>query len=236
MYQIAICDDEDIFLKHLCTLAASVLRELACKFEVSRYSDGRALLQALERQPDRFQLLLLDILMEPLDGVTLAKRLRQLGCSAGIVFVTSTAAFSLEGYSVYPAQYLVKPVTRQQLLEAISRDYRERYLPKHVMLPIKGGNAVLPLNDILYLETINRLTLVHTSRECLESSDALKKLLLLLPQSLFVRCHKSYVVNLQKVARMNRSGVFVEDAGEIPVGRAYYDTAARALVEYLGQA
>lgn len=235
MYQIAICDDEVIFLEHLNRQVRSVLEELGCTFEVHIFKDCRDLLQELEQQPDRYHLVLLDIIMGHLNGVALAKRMRKLGSTAGIIFVTSTATYSLEGYSVYPAQYLVKPVTKQQLFEAIARDYRERYLPRHIMLPVKGGGMVLPLDQIFFLETINRMTLIHCAQDCLESCEALKKLLPLFPQPLFVRCHKSFVVNLQKVTRITRGGIDLVGARQIPVGRAYYDTATRALVDYLEQ-
>lgn len=235
MYRVAICDDEEIFLEHMVETVQKVLDELEAVYELTAFSDGQELLQAVERDHSRFHLLIMDILMEPVNGFALAKQMRGSGCEAGILFVTSTDGYTLEGYSLYPVQYLMKPVTKQQLFEAVSRDYRERFMTQYLLIPASHGNTVLRLNRIDYLETLNRRTFVHTAGEAVETPETMRSLLERLPETAFVRCHKSFAVNLRRIFRITRTAILLENGKEIPVGRAFYDGTLRALVDCLEQ-
>lgn len=235
MYRVAICDDEAIFLEHMVETVQRVLDELEAVYELTAFSDGQELFRAVQRDHGRFHLLIMDILMEPVNGFALAKQMRGLGCEAGLLFVTSTDGYTLEGYSLYPVQYLVKPVTKQQLFEAVSRDYQERFMAQNLLIPAAHGNTVLRLNRIDYLETLNRRTFVHTEGDAVETIEPMRSLLERLPETSFVRCHKSFAVNLRKVAHITRTAILLENGKKIPVGRAFYDAALRALVDCLEQ-
>lgn len=230
MYRIAVCDDEKIFLDHIHQLLEQVLRELEAVFEISIFSDGGALLRQVEADRDCYHLILLDIYMDQVNGYELAKRIRAAGCRAGILFVTSTDSYLRDGYSLYPVQYLLKPVTKQQLFEAVARDYRERFLDRNILVPVLYGEAVVSLERLLYVEALNRKIFYHLPDGVTESCDTLQRVLERLPASQFVRCHKSYIINLKKISRMSRTAVYLEDGTQIPAGRAYYDRTMQALL------
>lgn len=230
MYRIAVCDDEKIFLDYIKKLLQQVLQELGADSEICSFSDGGALLRQVEADRDCYHLILLDIFMGQVNGYELAKRIRTAGCRAGIVFVTSTDSYLRDGYSLYPVQYLLKPVTKQQLFEAVARDYRERSLDRNILVPVLYGEAVVSLEKLLYVEALNRKIYYHLPEGVTESCDTLQHVLKRLPVSQFVRCHKSYIVNLKKISRLSRTVVFLQDGMQVPAGRAYYDETMRALL------
>lgn len=233
MYRVAICDDEPLFLRSNRAAVASVLGEAGIAHEISEFSAAAGLESAILDRPDRFDVLLLDILMEEENGVELARGLRGAGFLGGIVFVTSTKAFSLEGYSVYPVQYLLKPLRRDALSEALLRDYaRLRELPM-LSVPVKGGHVTVPIANILYVESLLRTIIFHAKDQDIESGMTLRDALEALPKAAFVQCHRSYLVPLAQLRGMTRAQIQLKSGHILPVGRVFYECALSAFIEYM---
>jgi CheY-like chemotaxis protein len=119
LYRIAICDDEPLFAESLHSQVDDVLFRYEIQYCVTVFSDPRELLSELLRNPDAFHLVLLDIMMENMNGIDLARALRESKSRAGIIFITANSSFALEGYAVRPIQYLLKPADPVKLREAI---------------------------------------------------------------------------------------------------------------------
>lgn len=122
MYRVAICDDESIFLESLKLTVSEILIDLGVDHLIASYSNINLLQQKLDDAPDSFDILLLNILLGDDDGVAFAKRLRAMGSDVSILFITSTRDYSLDGYSVYPIHYLLKPPPKELLAEVFRRD------------------------------------------------------------------------------------------------------------------
>ncbi len=233
MYRIAICDDEQIFVRAHCEAVASVLSEAGVKHNIETFAGSEAIKLALAGQPDRFDVLLLDILLGAENGVDLARQLRAMQYRGGIVFVTSTRAYSLEGYSVYPIQYLLKPLDRDALREALLRDYERIGALPTLPVPVKGEHLMVSISDILYVESLLRFLIFHTKERAIESSRPLKDALEALRERGFAQCHKSYLVPVAQIRTMTRTKIQLKCGPVLPVGRVYYEDALSAFIEYM---
>lgn len=232
LYRVAICDDEKIFLYKMQNLVQEILRELGIEYQIETFSNLKALMQTLDADPSRFQILLLDILMDQ-NGVQFAKELRRKGNHAvSIVFVTSAEEYSLEGYSVFPMHYLTKPVPKKQLAEVLIKDYQQNFQAKKIVLPMGGGCQILLVDDILYIEVLNRTIIFHlTEREVL-IPGTLKRLETRFPKGVFLRCHKSFAVNINKIQGLSANGFRLSSDITVPIGRAYRQESLQKVIAH----
>lgn len=233
MYRLAICDDESIFLDDHQAMAASVLREAGIAFEMETFCRTEKLAGRLHAEPNCFDTLMLDILLGRENGVELARTLRGTGYRGGILFVTSSRDFSLAGYSVYPMNYLLKPLARDALREALLRDYQQRFQPPALSVPVRGGYAAIPLQDILYIESALHSMIIHTTDGDLVTSMSLKELRGMLPRNAFLQCHKSFLVQMGKIHSFTRSEITLVSGERVPVGRVYHQEALTAFIDYM---
>lgn len=224
MFKIAVCDDEPVFLRAHEKMVHQILRLEEIPHAIERYTNVRT----LESDIRQFDLVLMDILLNKEDGFLFIEKLRRTGIQTAVIFCTSTQKYSLQGYSVYPVHYLVKPIEARDMRQAVMRAYTQVKGGKTVWLFHKSGVSLLALADVLYLEYLDRVTLVHTRDQAFAVPLALHKVWQdYFPDPEFVQCHKSFIVSLQSMKNIRRQGILLQNEEEIPVGRKYYDAVYR---------
>ena len=229
MIYVAVCDDEVRAAEMLRDSVAAWGQESgrACKIDV--FPSAEALWFAYEG--GSYDILLLDVEMGGISGLELARRLRASGSRAEIVFITSHYEFSGEGYEVDALHYLVKPVTREKLFQVLEKAAgRLAAEPPSVIISFAGGTVKLYERDILYVESFRHDIVIHTH----DGEYRLKENISSFAERLsaaFYRVHRSYLVSLSAVVRIERSGVTLKDGTEIPLARGKYDDVNRAFIE-----
>ena len=161
MIRIAICEDEPVLLNHLADMVNIILNRHSVSYTVERFANGGAL---LVREP--FDLLLLDIAMEPLSGLELAKKLRMRGDESKLIFITAHRQYAIDAYDVQASHYLVKPVDAEKLKTVLLKLCSSLQKERKPAIAIRQGTAVrrIPFEQVYYLEVINRKIHLHTRR------------------------------------------------------------------------
>lgn len=160
--------------------------------------------------------------MQGQSGMELAHELRRRRDRVSIVFVTGCEEYLEEGYGVQPVHFLLKPVTRERLSEALRADRELNHSPKTVTLQRGGRLLRLALSDIYYVETgVKHNVKIVTPAHAHLFPASLSYMEQALPAEQFVRCHKSYLVNLEHVTEVGRTAVRLDSGEEVPVGRKY---------------
>lgn len=231
MYRIAICDDEPLFAENLCRQVNDLLFRHEIDYSVTIFSDPGSLLSLLRREPDAFQLVLLDIMMGDVNGIDFARALRESKSRIGIIFITASPSFALEGYSVRPVQYLLKPVDPEKLKEAILFDYEQNFTRKRLLVTSGQKTFSLAFSDISFIEVYGHTLKIHTEKDTVECPGALKELESTLPDC-FLRCHKSYIVNLERVSDIKRYEFTLDTGSRVPIGKEKYFSVQNAFVSY----
>lgn len=160
-------------------------------------------------------LLFLDIEMPGLSGIALAQ---QLKTTVPIVFTTAFPEYAIKGYELNVLDYLLKPVTLQRFLKTANK---ARALHERAeVLVIKGENGMerIPLEEIRYIEARLNYVVVHLEKRKIMTYGSIKSMAERLPKPDFMRVHKSYIVALQKVEKMEGSALTIGDE-KIPVSR-----------------
>ena len=229
---IAICDDEPIDRQQAADLTREIMTAEGLACDLSSYENATALLTAIQGGA-QFHILLLDVMMEGLDGMELAAALRKMGNNTAIIFISSNRELALRGYEVSAARYLAKPLREEQLREALLYCYKTFCEKKEILLPTIRGQRRIPLSDILYVEVMERVTKLALTDRLEEVSMKFFDLSALLPERQFQPCHRSYLVNLEHIAYI-RSRDFELTTGEVlPVSRYRMEDLQKQFVAYL---
>lgn len=210
---IAVCDDNSIDREIIVTMLRDYAVQKSIHIDITEYSSGLGMIYDIE---DRccFDVIFLDIYMDKILGIDVAHTLRnEINYDGAIVFFTATAEFAVDSYDVEAAGYLVKPIGYEKIfavMDKIISSYKaETYSVKRYSSVIH-----IPIDEILYVNSSNNTCIVHrkdgSSHTVYKRLDEIQKEL---PGSNFLRCHQSYLINMDYIRRADRDFEIV--TGEI---------------------
>lgn len=217
MLKIALCDDEKEQRYTIKKYIYNTINKYTDRYEILEYSSGENL---LENYPLDIDIILLDIQMNSLNGMETARKIRQFDNNVEIIFITGLWEYVQEGYEVRAYRYLIKPVECDNFERQFGACVLDilKYKKSNIIVEYKGESNKISINDILYVETDGRNTIIHTDKESYKSNLGINKIEKELGESIFFRSHNSFLINLQHVIRINQNSVSI-GVIEIPVSR-----------------
>lgn len=214
-FRCIVADDEP--------LAVELLRSYVQRDErlqlVGAFTDARAAMATL--QQGGVDLAILDIQMPELSGIEIARAADEMGVR--VMFVTAYREYALDGFRVHAADYLLKPVSRNEFAEAIDRICSRQSAPvQYLTVRSDYRQLRLPFNEILYVEGLKDYVKIYvTGRERpVITQMSLKAVEQALPADEFVRIHRSFVVAKARVTAYDRTSVTVAGTA-LPIGDTY---------------
>lgn len=229
-YRAAIVDDsaqDGAFVREILTCWADQ-RGLA--LEAAVFSSAEQFLFQYAQDKD-WDLLLLDIEMGAMDGVTMAKRVREHNEAVQIVFITGYSDYIMEGYEVAALHYLMKPVNRQKLLTVLDRALEKRRQEERCLnLEAYGELVRLPFYEIRYLDVHQNYVTIHAKADYTVKhtlADFEKEL-----DSRFCRVGRSMIVNLKYIQRVTKTELRLSDGTVLPLPRGAYEPLNRAIIQH----
>jgi DNA-binding LytR/AlgR family response regulator len=234
VYRIAICDDEEDFVRLLTKQVSEILNARGIDFDIAAFPSAEALLSHINEESSPFDLFLLDIFMLEINGVDAAKTIRLTNDSAAIIFTTSSERYVFSGYEVQALQYLLKPINRQALSAALTADLKRRYENRYFVFKTGGGTQKVPYDEIEYLESTLKSVKLVTKQGVYEIYDKISNLESVLPKLSFCRCHRGFIVNFRQAAKMTVQSITTVQGTLIPIGKTYSGSTSRAFLNYIG--
>lgn len=229
--KIAIVDDSARDRAHIAELTVDILRRSDIRHSVSGYADGRGLLDAIGGGA-AYDLLLLDVLMDDMDGMALAKALREQGDRTQIIFISVSEEMCRRGYLVEAARYLMKPVQREELREALLHCC-DMLTKKEILLPTDKGQYRTSLADIQYAEAFERGTRFVLTDGSVDTKLKFSEVETLLRRPMFAVCHRAYVVNLALAKYITQYEFRMQSGAVVPISRHRYSEVSRQFVNYV---
>ena len=210
-YKIAICDDSQADVEYIAKLVKEWAKDKIVV--IKTYPSAEAFMFNYAEEKD-FDILLLDIEMGRMDGVTMAKAIRQDNESVQIVFITGYSEYIADGYAdgydVAALHYLIKPVKKEQLWSVLDRaSERLKKNEKELLLKTADETVVMPVREIRYLDVQQNYVTVHGKVDV-----TVKRTLGEFEKELderFFRLGRSYIVNLTCVRRISKTEVILTD-------------------------
>ena len=227
-YKIAICDDSDADRQYVLNMVNAWAAQTSHVVHTDTFSSAENFLFHYSEESD-YDILLLDIEMEAMDGVTMAKQLRKSNDTVQIVFITGYSDYISEGYEVAALHYLMKPVKEEKLCSVLDRAAEKLARNEKVLNLESGGEMVrVPVYQIRYADVFGNYVTIHAS-----SDVTVKMTLGELEKQLderFYRAGRSCVVNLTQISRVTRTEIKLSDGTAIPLPRGAYDGINRAII------
>ena len=167
-FQIAVCDDEARDRERIVQMTEDLLQSERIPYSIISFASGRELLSAIQGG-DRFHLLLLDVMMEEMDGMELAAAIREQQNRTSIVFISTNREMALRGYEVSAARYLAKPVEEEKLQEALIYCHNVWLEKREILLSSTKGQCRIRFSEIQYVEAFERGTRIVLVIEAIET-------------------------------------------------------------------
>lgn len=230
-YKIAIVDDEAEQIKKVREIVKTWAGGNGYMIEIREFSSAEQMLFAYVGEKD-FDILLLDIEMRALSGIDLARQIRADNEAVQIIFITGYPDFISEGYDLAALHYLMKPIVSTKLCEVLDRAIKNLHKTEHtVILNADGESIRLAVEQIRYIEAFAHYVDIHTAVETTEIRSSITELELMFGEE-FVRCHRSYLVNLRYIARITKSEVILDDGTAVPLSRRLYGAVHQRFIAY----
>ncbi len=237
MLSVCICDDDAGDAARIQALARRFAGEHPeFPMKLQSFSSTFDLLERMEVEGG-FDVYLLDILMPRIKGLEVAKRIRDRGETAEIVFLTSSPEYALDAFGVAACGYLLKPVEKEQFDKAMLAAARRVTRPEEAVIVLKtreGLRKVL-LRELAAVESFNHdRVCCLTDGSKLVTADTLGALKeRLADDGRFFSPHRAYIINLEHVTALNATDVVLSTGQRIPVARASMAALKRAYMEFL---
>ncbi|MEC9484857.1 MAG: LytTR family DNA-binding domain-containing protein [Candidatus Izemoplasma sp.] len=202
-------------------------------FIISVFSDGDEIVDQYEAE---FDIILMDIEMKRMNGMTAAEKIREIDPSVVLIFITNMTKFAVKGYAVNALSYLLKPVEyfafRREIEKSVQqiKSRKEYYL----VLPTIEGIAKVSASNIGYMESIKHQVIIHTIDEKeYVLNTTLKEMQTKLKEYNYYRINSCYIVNLDKVDGVKKDYAQVM-GNELKISRPRKKGFKTALTKYLG--
>ena len=233
MIRVALVEDDEHYRSELLAYLKQYENQSSQHFRVSIFTDGDEIVETYQADYD---LILMDIAMRFMDGMTAAQKIRELDSEVVIIFITNTPQYVMQGYAVDALDYVLKPVNyfafSQRIDRAIARMENRRI--RYISVPVKGGIQKLKVSDLLYVEVRDHDLLYHTRKESIQTRGTLAEAEETLGTICFFRCNKCYLVNLENVDGIQNNDLIM-NGEKIQVSRARKKALLDALNDYLNE-
>ena len=233
MIHIAIVEDETPERKKLKEYIDRFSKEEQIPIRVSTFEDGLGITSSYKADYD---IILLDIQMEIIDGLEAAKIIRSKDEEVFLIFITNMVQYALKGYSVNAHNFILKPVSYFAFSEELRKVFRKLEQRKDKSIPLKVADGIIRLNlkNFYFAEMVNRKVILHTRDDEHIFSGTLLKLESLLNDTRFFRCHSGFLVNIQNIKEIQANSVILEfEDREIPISRHKKKELKAILISYL---
>lgn len=232
MMKFALCDDEQFWIEKI--IAYFEMCEYI-NVSLCSYNSGQRLLEDCQNEDIQFDAIFLDMEMPGMNGLEIAKALRDMGNRAIIVFVTAYDQYAVEGYEYEAFGYLLKPKLEEKLPHLVNMLLRKLNNQRSsFFVKTNHGEVSIEYHKILYCEKVGHYVVVYTESDVFKTRMSMSDFEKLLRSEQFVRCHKGFLVNFSKVRNLLEKKIVMQNLGlEVPIGRGFKADLRKAWTQYL---
>lgn len=229
----AICDDERENTEKLENAVRAFFKEKDISVGISCFTKGSELISSINSGTE-YDAIFMDINLVTEDGISIIAKLRDTGVTVPVIFVTSYENRAIDGYDVDAFAFVVKKNMGEKLPKVLQKLYSHLYEKRTVTVSTKDGIQLVNVDDILYIESENRSTLVHTFGGSITDTRSVTHFAGLLSTDDFVEVHKSVYVSIPRIKRINADTVELEEGTILPLSRRNRKPVMYAVMKKVG--
>lgn len=233
MYNIGICDDEKDTCEQLADMIYEYDRRNRTGVEVLIWTTGEALYSDLKKNQS-IDLLFLDIELVSTDGIQIGRAIRHEleNQDIHIVYISSRTSYALELFKIHPLDFLIKPISAQDLYDTLDEALR-LYNRNNTVFAYKadGYNCKLPYKDIIYFYSDNKKINMVTVNSTIQFTGKIKDLVGILPGN-FIQIHQSYVINMDYINECSYELVGMNGGVRLNISQPYRKQVRKQIMDY----
>lgn len=230
--KIAICDDLNYDKHCLVDSLNSYCETNFINVVINEYASGESLLGNFTN--NMFDIIFLDIFMNGLNGIDTAKKIRKIDNDCLLVFVTSSREHALDGFAVNALHYLVKPVSAEKIAEVFIRC-------KNILNAVQQYIAVISdrlvvkilVKSIHHIEVYDKACFIHTDSKVIKTYLSLEEVSKQLVGKNFLRCHRSYIVNMRSIVNVDESDFILQSGKRVPIRQSEKKSIKQIYMNFL---
>lgn len=233
MLRIAVVEDDKTYAAQLKEYLQQYESERKQRIAVTMYSDGEDIVTGYSAD---FDIILMDVEMMFMDGMTAAEKIREKDTEVVIIFITNMPQYAIQGYKVDALDYVLKPLSyfafSQRIDRALTRIKKKE--TRYVAIQLKGGRQKIDISHLCYVEVRDHDLIYHTADGEFVTKGSMKDAEDALEGEKFFRCNRCYLVNLNFVEGFQGSDVTV-NGDVIQVSRSRKKAFLDALNDYMNE-
>lgn len=233
--KIAICEDQKVQIELINNYINSWAKEKNIDIAIDNFKSAEEFLFKWSDY-NKYDIIFLDVNLGKMSGVELSNIIREKNKEMDIVFVTGIFKYALHGYRVRALQYLMKPVKEEDLYYCLNNTLdRIRSEEEVFSLVLETGKKTIKLdyNEIYYFIMFSPYIDIHTSSEKITIRKNISEIEKILPNEYFIRCHRSYIINVKHIKSINKNNVLLENGVNIPISRGKYKEVNDTFINYI---
>lgn len=225
--RIAICEDEEVMAKKIWNMFVD-----HPEIDAVCFLNPLDLLKSYENG-SHYDVLFCDAAMEPIDGISLCRKIREYDTDLYIVFVTNYIEFAPTGYEIGLFRYLLKPVSKESVEKVLSEIKTNLQHSSRILFKTAECCFFLKWQDILYLQVSDKETCIYYEQDVIRVTKSLGELEKQLQPYPFFRIHRKYLVNLERVQEFDQYHLTLDNGKTLPISRRKSFTFKKQLYQFL---
>lgn len=228
--KITILENHSLELNHLKTQIETWSIKSNVEVELLTFLSGEQYFNSSIHSPESTNVFFLDIQLNTLTGLDVARQLRRDGYKGYIIFITAFREYVFHGYEVHALNYLLKPIQQKSLslcLDEIAKNLTNKsYLYRN-----KHETICIPYHDILCFSSSLHYVDILTVSNDYHQFSTLKNVMTLLPPE-FIQTHRSFIVNIAHIYKLSENTITLSNNMTVPVGRSFLKQVGDKLLDY----
>lgn len=202
--KIAIVDDNEAYRQTLEQHIKTFFESHHMTYTIDCYDDGLGMVDSYK---SNYDIIYFDVEMEFMDGMTAAKKIRQVDEEVLIVFVTNYVQWAIEGYAVNATDFLLKPLSYFNFSEHFKKVLKKQAQKeqKHLTIKVNSGLQKINLSELFFIESDGHYLKLHMFDQVFTILDSMKNMEQKLAEDDFFRCNNCYLVNLKHVSGIDKN-------------------------------
>ena len=236
MLKIALCDDDSQFVSKITGLIQSLLQNGAESPVITTYINPVALTASIS-DGERYDIYILDVEMPDLNGMDVARCIREYQPNAVLLFLSSHLSYATEGYKVQALRYVPKLDLENALPEALEQALAtfEKADTRSIMVQHYQNYTRILHKDILYVQKMQRSIQIVTDRQGnFKDNRGIKELFSEINDPRFIFTDRAYFVNLDYVQELDGSWLVLNNEDRVPVSRPMMPNVKKAMIALWG--
>lgn len=231
--RIAICEDNREHMEILEEMVNRWSKKECEQAYIGHYESAEQFLFCVKDEPC-YDLAFLDIQMSKINGLQLARMIREEDQMIFLVFTTALKKYAPKGYEVSAFRYLIKPLQEGEVFQALTKAsemIKDRKKEAIIVTQSDESRRVFK-DDIYYIEVDNHHIILHLREETMRFKAKLKEFEIQFKEPQFCKCHRSYIVNLKYAGKISREGVEIDGKVTLPISKSQWEALNHCYMEY----